>query len=237
MEKLKQLSETINLGKKLVEEFSHQNRISITSRWMSHYLAELILAAENEHDHATKDRLQTECSRIILDLWSRRQYFPRGTAPLSKVNDALDILKSLGEIKANQPLWMGFRHDDDASPWGTYMSKLRANFEDSVRLILNANTVADLLTKEHEWLSHESLLSEDEKTALKRLDDLLSKDYGFFQLKIIKTNPDEQDEAITMTMVFDKLNALLKSQEQELLKLKEQILPSTSNNSEVDEDL
>ena len=48
MEKSKQSSEIINLGKKIVTEFSEGDRCETTTRWMSHYLAGLIKELENE---------------------------------------------------------------------------------------------------------------------------------------------------------------------------------------------
>jgi hypothetical protein len=58
MEKLDHSAEIINLGKKLVTELKLDNSVNTLGRWMAHYLAELMVAVENEKSLIKKRKLQ-----------------------------------------------------------------------------------------------------------------------------------------------------------------------------------
>jgi hypothetical protein len=226
METSKHLSEAISLGKKLIEEFSNEDTRNITTRWMSHYLAELILKIEEEEEITKKKKLQRECVDVILGLWSRRESFPRGAAPLSKLSTILDIFKSLGEDKNEDLLWRKFGRYENDSPWGKYVSKLRSNFEDSFSLVLCGAACFELLDKEKEWLNHATFLSDNEKNILKHLEHLLTKGDGPFKIvyEDAKTNAN-QNLTPKIEDVLERLDSLLKSQQKELDVLRTKILP------------
>ena len=62
----------LELGTRLVAELDGPARSSITAKWMSWHLAELITAAE------TDSAKSSECRDLILKLWRARRFFPSG---------------------------------------------------------------------------------------------------------------------------------------------------------------
>ena len=82
------------LGRKLVEELGEGPRVDTLSRWMAHYVAELIDAAENAPagERATSRR---RCFDAILELWSYRAELPDGRRPFENLEPIARTLESL----------------------------------------------------------------------------------------------------------------------------------------------
>ena len=72
----------IRLGKQLVESLASERGgdIDMLSRWMSYYIAEQIVAAENATD-TTKADAEERCFRTILSLWEHRSNLPNSRRP------------------------------------------------------------------------------------------------------------------------------------------------------------
>lgn len=216
------LSETIALGKKIVEEFSNDGHCDGTVRWMAHYLAQVIEQAENEANKKKKTELQKECAEIILSLWERRSVFPNNTAPLSNLTHILSILSSL---KTGQDLsWRKFMLHEDGSPWGKFMYGLRTDFERALRTSLFMNIATPLLKKEKAWLAYGKHLSKHEKDVLEQFDQLLN--VGRTRIVFITSDPRSKTEPKSpprMEQGFDILKEMLQSQLSELEKLRRKI--------------
>jgi hypothetical protein len=84
----------LNLGKKLVDEFGPDQRVDTLSRWMAHYIAELIDDAENA---APEDKpfKEERCAAAILDLWRHRAELPDGTRPFEDFEPIFRTIASL----------------------------------------------------------------------------------------------------------------------------------------------
>lgn len=84
----------VNLGKRLVDESSFNQRCDTLSRWMVHYIAELIDDAENAapEDKASKEN---RCADAILDLWRHRAELPNGTRPLEDLEPIFRAIATL----------------------------------------------------------------------------------------------------------------------------------------------
>ena len=82
------------LGRKLVDELGEDPRPDRLSRWMAHYLAELIDAAENapQEELAASRR---KCFDTVLDLWSHRADLPAGRRPFEDLEPIGRALESL----------------------------------------------------------------------------------------------------------------------------------------------
>lgn len=94
MENSETKQKAINLGKQLVAELGRGTELDTLSRWMAHYLGELITAAD-EASGANKLQLQQRCFETILTLWKHRAFFPDGRRPFEEYESVLQALASL----------------------------------------------------------------------------------------------------------------------------------------------
>jgi hypothetical protein len=84
----------IALGKKLVIELELEESVNTLSRWMAHYLAELIIAAETATVD-TKQELEQQCFNTIIKLWANRDAFPDGLRPFKNFEPIFRVLEKL----------------------------------------------------------------------------------------------------------------------------------------------
>lgn len=94
MDALPRFEDVVALGRKLVDELGKQPPVDTLGRWMAHYIAELIDAAENAlpEERAAACRI---CSEAILELWSHRADLPHGRRPLEDLEPIERTLQSL----------------------------------------------------------------------------------------------------------------------------------------------
>jgi hypothetical protein len=83
-----------NLGKVLVEELGSDPSVDTLARWMAHYIAEQMIAAENA---TADDRIEAEqhCFETILKLWQHRSSLPHGQRPFESFEPILSALARL----------------------------------------------------------------------------------------------------------------------------------------------
>ena len=84
----------LTLGQKLVDELGLDERVDTLSRWMSHWIAELIHAAETTAGDERAKRT-VECGASIMELWAHRNVLPDGTRPFESLEPVLRALESL----------------------------------------------------------------------------------------------------------------------------------------------
>ncbi|GAB6071134.1 hypothetical protein JCM30760_22310 [Thiomicrorhabdus hydrogeniphila] len=89
-ENLETQERIINLGKRLLTSFQHNNPDEITV-WMINYLAEQIDLAESTSCSEAKKR----CFETIIKLWESRSNFPNGTRPFENLEQIFLALDSL----------------------------------------------------------------------------------------------------------------------------------------------
>src|ERR1035437_5611721 len=82
------------LGKRIVEELGPDQEVDTLARWMAHYIAELIQAAEAATSEARPARM-AECAAAILDLWKHRSHVPHDRRPFEDLEPILNALQSL----------------------------------------------------------------------------------------------------------------------------------------------
>jgi hypothetical protein len=217
--------ETINLGKKIVSEFSNEEIRDTTLQWMAHYLAELIQSAEQEKSLPKKRKLQEECAEIIENIWKKRATFRGNTRPLAKFGEVVSILKALIDDKKNELSWNRFIDYENDSPWGEYIRKVRLSMDDILTISLCAAAIQQALEKEKEWLDHAPMLSSHEKKIIEHLDYLLNKQDSI--IKIVFTDEESKPKSELhkdkRIQVFEKLANLGKLQAEYLNNLKEKL--------------
>lgn len=94
MDALPRFEEVLTLGRKLVDELGQEGRVDTLARWMAHYVAELIEAAENA-PAGERDSARRGCFEVILALWDHRAALPDGRRPFEDVEPVLRALESL----------------------------------------------------------------------------------------------------------------------------------------------
>ncbi|QGN22555.1 hypothetical protein [Elizabethkingia anophelis] len=87
-------NEVIELGKLLVKELDLENSVDTLGRWMAHYIAEKIEAAENA-DEAARPEAEEECAKAILDLWHHRWKIQDRHQPLKDFSRLLELLRQM----------------------------------------------------------------------------------------------------------------------------------------------
>lgn len=82
------------MGRKLVAELGVEPGVDTLGRWMAHYIAELIEAAENATP-VERAVCQKRCFDAILDLWSHRAELPNGSRPFEDLEPIMRAIESL----------------------------------------------------------------------------------------------------------------------------------------------
>lgn len=98
---------TFALGEKLVAELKLVDSTDTLSRWMVHYVAELMVRAENA-PLPERDEAQQSCARAILDLWAQARAFPAKRTvfeSIDRVIEAIDSLHPDGGPHYRNDLW------------------------------------------------------------------------------------------------------------------------------------
>jgi hypothetical protein len=91
---MSQFDEIYELGKKIAFELGPENEVDTLSRWMAHYIAELIKEVDNAVGD-TKATKAKECVNTILDVWKVRHEWPNGKRPFENFEGIFRALQSL----------------------------------------------------------------------------------------------------------------------------------------------
>lgn len=229
--------ETIALGKKLIKELGIEQTSNTLARWMAHYIAELMVEAQNAKG-AKKAKLEKECFEMILKLWGNRRKLPGNASPLSNFTNALQVLNGLNEVRDPKDPYRIMRERDD-SAWGTFSRKITKCYESMVMLSILANISQDILEREKEWLDHSEFLTEEEKQLINGIDKLLT-GIDDYEIRIIYTSLTEKEPAVKPTkiaQVLKKLSELAHDQVKQLDELKRRLAIPKEELDDADDDL
>lgn len=94
MEKSKQYSDIIALGKLLVDELQLDQSVDTLGRWMAHHITEVMQAAEKATGRK-KSEAEERCREAILSLWNHINAFPQGRRPLAEIEPLLATIQAL----------------------------------------------------------------------------------------------------------------------------------------------
>lgn len=86
--------DVLDLGRALVEELGLDPGVDTLSRWMAHYIAEMIKEVETASDEGRPAKLD-KCADAILKLWERRHQLPDGKRPFEDMEPILRAIESL----------------------------------------------------------------------------------------------------------------------------------------------
>lgn len=218
--------EIIELGKTLVKELELQDSIDTLSRWMAHYLAELMLKAENATSTKEKSTLEKECCEIILKLWKERESLDENLQPLSSLKETLTILNTL---KQKEVSFFGMiDRNKNKGSWADFVDKINENSKDIIGISLAFSLTNEKFQKSKMWQEkHSAMLTSEENTIIDTLDALL-RDYstyflnGHDEVSIRTMKPNERTDYVLKKLqslieekkiAFDKLMDALKKED------------------------
>ena len=146
------------MGRKLVEELRAGAAVDTLSRWMAHYVAELINAASvaAEEERAVAER---RCFETILELWGHRAELPDGRRPFESVEPIVRALESLDPDNEMPRFFRSVRRSIDKAEEGSHTQSLLefVNGIDSVARILIGYALADAaraaLDESKDWIA------------------------------------------------------------------------------------
>jgi hypothetical protein len=84
----------LKLGEKIVAELGSEDRADTLSRWMAHYIAELIQKSKVAQIEG-RDEALARCAAAILNLWEYRRKFPQGKRPLEDLEPIIRVMELL----------------------------------------------------------------------------------------------------------------------------------------------
>jgi hypothetical protein len=238
MAKSKQSEESIlKLGKKLISELELDDTRNTLSRWMAHYLAELITSIKTTESETDKIKLEKECCNLILELWQMKDRLPF-EKPLDNAHEFLKILRVLKKednTASLRPSWSQYRSVERESPWSDFLEKVKGNSEKIFCHAIELNLNQELILKDNEWLrNHKDFLSEDEIEFIKHLDILAKIDFstGVVDLND-KPNKKEVNPEERLKVVFDEMEKLIEEEKRSLKYLKNTIFKSLKKQKKI----
>ena len=160
------------LGKKLVDDLGLEQSVDTLGRWMAHYIAEKMEAAESATGEG-RDRKLSECRDAILKLWDHRSELPDAQRPFKEFEQIFRVLQSL-DLDAPTPRY--FRQarsaaeqddkDDSTKRWLNIASKI----DDVARVLIRyclATAAQEAVDKSRDWVALAEAIGEEEDIDLR----------------------------------------------------------------------
>jgi hypothetical protein len=193
MEQYQLSKEILNLGSKLVEELNMSDSNDTLSRWMAHYIAELINNAEKAEGEA-KATLQQKCFDTIMKLWANRNATPNAIRPLAGLEDAILLLKKVAyEFDGH---WHRYYEGSD-NYWKKFGAEVNDANREIIRLLVFLQSIDTDMVNVKKWVSdHSNLLSNEEKEIVEGLDKIISETGYYYQMQELRGKPIELESVI-----------------------------------------
>lgn len=232
MESLEIQQRVIELGKALVKELDVEPGNDTLSRWLVHYIAELMVKLENA-DEDQKSQLQQRCFETILKLWQHRSAFENGHRPFENFENILKTLETLDPENPN-PFYLfwhqngsdDFEFPNDAKQWVDFALRLDYMVRVWINFALNQAVQTSLDEKSIEWLMKaKKLFPDQEIEVIIRLTEELLESTGIDDIKRNKLDKiDRFKSRLEELNVFIKLSQNVKKDVMNKLQNLEQSL-------------
>lgn len=211
------------MGNRLVEELELNDRADTLSKWMAHYLAELIVQSKNSQDPAKRAEAENKCSEVIMSLWNHRAGLPGSARPLSDLEPILVAIRSL--INNDEP-WIHFATrtaDESSNLWCDFIKQSYCADRRMAYIATVAAIAESKFDREKRWLDeNKEMLSEEEKEIIELLDVWLNSELDWQtrqkRASVRGLNPKERTE-----LILKELEASVLRQKQAVNKLKKRI--------------
>ncbi len=162
------------MGERILAEWEPPSgRADNLTRWLAHYLAEIIEAAKNESDATRRSRLRRECADLVLAIWKHREHWPRGQPfkALGSLVQELSVEKNL------------FAHHEQPHSWASLIKELEALHQREKRWLMKAAAANESERATTEWESVATPFFSDDESRLATLSKQLLGDSSTTALK------------------------------------------------------
>ncbi len=211
----------IKLGKKIVSELELDNTTETLSKWMAHYLSELLSKTETAIG-IERQNLEKECSDLVIKLWERRYSIPIEIDPLRNISSALTMLQTLSNTDYSYRKYTGQGLSRD--PYDQVVKTVLESSDDIIRFTVAFSLANELFDSTKKWRDEfPGTLSELETQVIDMLDSFLTNRArvvitfsGHNKIKSLsEMSPDERNKAF-----LERLNLLVNQQKEVLIELK-----------------
>jgi hypothetical protein len=223
MEALPRFEQILALGRKLVDELDMGTSVDTLGRWMAHYVAELMDAAENapSQEHVVA---QKRCSDAILELWSYRAELPDGKRPFENLEPIIRAVESLDpddEIPRYFRIVRGGIVEEDEESQTKTLLEFVSNLDSIARTLIGytlveaARSAAD---KSKEWVA----LAEDAGAELGGAHSVMLRFISGETDREKKPDPNELEREMLQDHI-NRLETFIKVAERSCENLKERL--------------
>jgi hypothetical protein len=105
-------TKVIKLGEKIVDELLLSDGSDTISKWMAHYIAELIERTKNS-EGKEKEKYEKECFETILKLWEEIHKVPNIKAPLSRFEKIYELCDEM--MSKDRYRYFPAKYEDDSN--------------------------------------------------------------------------------------------------------------------------
>jgi len=165
MEKSETQQRIINLGKKIVKELGLDPGVDTLSRWMAHYIAEQLEAAESAVADEEKVEIKQRCFETILKLWQHRSAMPSGSRPFENFEPIFRALENLDPENKENYFFRFHNRDAALEPNVKQWLDIAQDIDQVSRIwleyVFKQATLCASDKKTRDWLNH-SIGFEDE---------------------------------------------------------------------------
>lgn len=145
------------LGRKLVEELGLEDSTDTLSRWMAHYIAELIVQAERSTGKE-KESIEKGCFEAILKLWEHRGALPGVKQPFVQLHELAQAIESLNPERETPRYFRTIRAQEPKEEEREGVEdwfKLADGLDYSARILISfclGNAAHAAMDKSKEWI-------------------------------------------------------------------------------------
>jgi hypothetical protein len=143
----------IKLGKKIVDELLLSEGVDTLSKWMAHYIAELIEKAKNAEGEE-KEKYEKECFETILKLWGEIHKVSNVKAPLSRFENIYELCNEM--MSKDKYRYFPSKYENDTSEF-LVLAKVVDKL--SKKIVQNAFSLAyqNASEEEREWFEFDMI--------------------------------------------------------------------------------
>lgn len=147
----------LEIGRALIKELGLDPGDDTLSRWMAHYIAELIEGAETATVEDRQEKL-AKCAETILSLWKHRYELPNGKRPFEEFEPIYRAIESLDPDNDTPRYFRPVRNAADKSEENDGARKwleLADGLDYSAKLLIRyclEQASQDALDKSQEWV-------------------------------------------------------------------------------------
>jgi len=159
----------IKLGEKIVEELLLNDGVDTLSKWMAHYVAELIEKARYA-EGKEREKYEKECFETILKLWGEVHKVPNIVPPLSRFEKIYELCEEM--MSKDKYRYFPKKHEEDTNEFLILAKVVDAL---SKKIVKNAFFLAyqNASEKERGWLEFDMI---DDINQLRKIEVLFEDD-------------------------------------------------------------